>query len=211
METKYNAPLCVQWKSSVESLFDPPRRRGEPFEPMKPTNITAEYAREAMGYDHETGILTWKHRPANHFPSNGIFKSWNTKYKGLEVGKPGIDGYLRMAFQGKSYLVHRMIWFIEKGIWPEKLLDHINQNKTDNKLTNLREADKCENGQNAKKRSTNKSGLKGVYWNTERKGWNACVTVKGKRHTKIFSKKEDAEQEVKNMRMALHKSFMNHG
>ena len=56
METKYNAPLCVQWKPSVESLFDPPRRRGEPFKPMNKIK---------RGTSREDGMVFARYRSGN--------------------------------------------------------------------------------------------------------------------------------------------------
>ena len=54
-------------------------------------------------------------------------------------------GYYVIQVAGKRYMLHRFIWFIVHGIWPEKVIDHVNCNKNDNRLENLEDVTIAEN------------------------------------------------------------------
>jgi len=111
-----------------------------------------EWLKEHLAYDPETGTLTWK----------VISRNIN---QGIEAGGWKNNGYrqISLSFKGKSYnyLSHRVCWMIYYGSLPS-ILDHINQNKKDNRIVNLREADLSRNGGNAPMYSNNRSGAKGV-------------------------------------------------
>jgi len=69
------------------------------------------------------------------------------------------NGYIRISYQNQMYLAHRLAWFIYYGYLPKEL-DHINRNKSDNRIQNLRECTPSENGANQK--SYGIVGYKGV-------------------------------------------------
>ena len=129
-----------------------------------------------------------------------------------EVGYPCSRGYLTIGFQGKKYFVHRVIWLIAKGEQPPSQLDHINNNITDNRIENLREATHTENMRNTRLRKDSKSGVKGVFWLEKRKRWVAKIN-----HNKKcvflgnFKELADATQAVKEARQKLHEEFANNG
>jgi hypothetical protein len=82
---------------------------------------------------------------------------------GAVAGSKGANGYIYLGVKGKRYLAHRLVWLFARGCWPTGWLDHINGNRTDNRISNLREINCVENAQNrrtAAKRS--KTGLLGV-------------------------------------------------
>jgi hypothetical protein len=82
-------------------------------------------------------------------------------------------GYNRLSFKGKSYLEHRVIFAITHGYWP-KMVDHINKNKLDNRVENLRDANHRRNNTvNSKLRKDNSSGYRGVINHKQAKGWVA--------------------------------------
>lgn len=129
-----------------------------------------------------------------------------------EVGYPSSRGYLAIGFRGTKYFVHRVIWLIVKGEQPPPILDHVNNNITDNRIENLREATHSENMRNTRLRKDTKSGVKGVFWLEKRKRWVAkinhnkkCIFLGNFKHLK------DAEQAVKDARQKLHEEFANNG
>lgn len=114
--------------------------------------------------------------------------------KGQEVGSVNNCGYLKVCVDSKNYLVHRIIYLMHHGKLPE-LLDHIDRNKLNNNIENLREADKELNSWNRDKQSNNTSGFRGVSWNKNAGKWHAYIKIKGKRkHLGLFSTPEEASE-----------------
>jgi hypothetical protein len=117
-------------------------------------------------YNPETGVLLWRERK-----------------QGRRLGSLGSydkDGYLIVGINYNKYPVHHIAWMYVKGVWPKDKLDHFNQNKSDNRISNLREATNAENMRNVSKWSHNTSGLKGVSFHNLRKKYRATIKVNGK-------------------------------
>lgn len=89
-------------------------------------------------------------------------------------------GYVAIRIDGKLYLAHRLAWFYTTGKWPKSLIDHCNGKKTDNRITNLREATPSMNAHNIHRaRSTSKSGCVGASLNGD--GFQVVIKVGNKR------------------------------
>lgn len=113
--------------------------------------LTQERLKEVLDYLPETGDFVWKVR--------------STKADiGDVAGSVGPLGYRIMSVDGYRCLAHRLAWFYMTGAWPKKHVDHINGNKDDNRIANLRDVSVSDNAHNTKRlRSTNTSGFPGVY------------------------------------------------
>lgn len=98
------------------------------------------------------------------------------------------QGYKRVWNNGKSLRQHRVGWYLVYGYWPQEL-DHINGDKSDNRLINLRECTRSTNMLNRPAQSNNSLGVKNVYWNKAAKKYE--VNVKGK-YLGVFSTVDDA-------------------
>ena len=110
----------------------------------------------------------------------------------------------------KSYSVHRLVWLMHHGVLPE-FLDHINGNKLDNRIENLRPATKSQNNQNKRLYSNNTSGVKGVCWHKRIKKWQVNVRVNGKQKSfGFFDDIELAELVASEARNKLHGQFARH-
>lgn len=99
---------------------------------------------------------------------------WKIKCKGISIGQPAgclnQAGYLRTGIKGKSYRNHRLIFLMHHGYLP-KTVDHIDLNKLNNRIENLREATDSQNKWNSKKSVNNTSGHKGIKWCKKSKKW----------------------------------------
>lgn len=127
--------------------------------------------------------------------------------EGSVAGSKRRDGYINLGVNGKSYLLHRLIWMYVHGEFPTKYLDHVDGNPSNNRLCNLREADESENSQNAKKRYTNKSGYTGVHFRPDA-GYCARIQLKGKRiHLGYFDTPDEAGKVYQEAAEKLHKDF----
>jgi hypothetical protein len=161
-------------------------------------------------YDATTGILTWNTRARSEFPSDWSHKVWNKRFSGKPAGSPSGIGYLKVRILGATYLVHRVIWLLVHGEMPDAV-DHINGDRADNRLVNLRAATTAENNRNAKRRDDNQSGHTGVAWDKWRDNWVAYISVEGvERKLGRFKSLADAVQ----VRKAAEQQFnfhSNHG
>lgn len=149
---------------------------------------------------YSNGKLYWKVSPTNRVKV------------GDEAGNPNKYGYTRFAYKGKYYLAHRVIWEMHYGAIPDGMeVDHIDHDRLNNVISNLRLVSSSDNSRNMSLRSTNKSGTPGVSWNAARNKWQARVWAYGKRiHLGLFETKEEAVavREAANLK---HNYHANHG
>jgi hypothetical protein len=89
-------------------------------------------------------------------------------------------GYKNIQIKRRQYPAHRLIFLYHNGYLP-KTIDHVDRNKSNNKIENLREVTGSENALNTKKYKTNTSGYKGVSWSKNAKKWAAQIVVNKKR------------------------------
>lgn len=108
---------------------------------------------------------------------------------GEAVGWSNGKGYLLVTIRYSNYLVHRIIWAYFNGELPQKNIDHIDGDTTNNRIENLRLVTKSENARNKKIRSDNKSGVQGVYWVSKIKKWEAAI-VSGKKTVRLGQYKD---------------------
>jgi len=100
---------------------------------------------------------------------------------GSVVGVIRKDGYSRVWACGVHALVHRLVWKMETGQEPPKYLDHVNGDRSDNRIENLREADHAINMWNQSIRKSNTTGFTGVSMRAANGAWVAAITVNKKR------------------------------
>lgn len=153
---------------------------------------TPEQLRQLLRYEPETGKLFWKKRPLSMFTSNRAGNAWNSRFAGKEaLSSAHNTGYFCGGILGKVFLAHRVAWAVYYGEWPREEIDHINGDRKDNRISNLREASRLENSRNAARRSDNSSGLKGV--GVHKGQWRARMRIDGKsRHLGYFPTPEAA-------------------
>lgn len=187
--------------------------------------ISHSLIKELLYYDEKEGQLYWKIRGQHLFSPTIKTKqqsanAWNARYaktKALssEVG----DGYRSgcINIDNKKYRIshHRAVWFLNYGYWPNNI-DHIDHNKENDKLENLRDVTPLENSQNVSMHKTNKSGITGIShrlvngeWNGK---WRAIVWNNRKRkYLGDFTSKEEAIKARENFLSSVNTYHPNHG
>lgn len=114
-------------------------------------------------------------------------------------------GYLMLTMDGWSYPLHRMAWLYTHGEHPNGEIDHIDGNKSNNRIENLRVVTRGENQQNVRKpRKHNKSGFLGVVVVYGGK-FQASISIKGvKKHLGVFDTAEDAHKAYLAAKLEFH-------
>lgn len=135
---------------------------------------------ELFDYVAQTGDLIWRERPRKDFKTDQAFKSWNLLYPGKIAGHVKSNGYREIGISRTLHIAHRCVWIMHYGPCDDKHIDHINHNRSDNRIENLRVVTVSQNQQNASMRIDNKSGVTGVIWNKANSKWLAVIRVNGK-------------------------------
>lgn len=143
---------------------------------------SVDYLRACFSYAPETGVLTWKERPESHFDSVGHHRRHLRMKAGKPAGSLGRAGYLAIRLSQGTFPAHRVAWAIHYGTWPEHSLDHINLNKSDNRICNLRDVSALVNGKGLTRSRRNTSQFTGVYWDKRSGTWMAAIRVDGILH-----------------------------
>ncbi len=125
---------------------------------------------------------------------------------GDRVGSKDGKGYLRVSIRGKSYAIHRLVFYYHNEFLP-KYVDHINGDFTDNRIENLREATSSENNCNARLSKNNSSGVKGVSMSNGY--WIAQIMKDGKRLCLYHGKSKDEAINARLSAECIHGKFSN--
>ena len=157
--------------------------------------LTQERLKELLSYDPETGEFRW-------------LVSKGTAVKGSVAGSRNSDGYICIQVAGRSYRAHRLAWLYVCGVWPIKDLDHIDRDRTNNLIENLREATRTENNCNVGLQSNNTTGFKGVSFHKANVKYLARANLNGKSiYLGLFPTAELASAAYQAFALANHNSF----
>jgi hypothetical protein len=145
----------------------------------KQDKLTAERLRELLTYDPDTGLFIRR-----------VNRQGRWGKAGTVAGHINPHGY-RVIWIGANYMAHRLAWLYVHGALPEGQLDHINQDKTDNRMENLRLVTHAENMQNRPHQRNNVSGFKGVAPCRRTGRWQALICSNNKQiHLGFFDTPE---------------------
>lgn len=159
---------------------------------MATEKITRERLSATLSYDPDTGAFVRKVTCANN-------------RAGTVAGGVNLKGYISIAIGRQRYLAHRLAWLYVHGKWPEGQIDHINLDRTDNRIQNLRDVSHATNQQNqARPHSHNKLGVMGVR-RTATGAYAARITVNGKeRYIGTYETPEAASAAYLKVKRELH-------
>ena len=130
---------------------------------------------------------------------------------GDKVGFVNNKGYVSVNIDKKCIALHRIVWVMQHGEMPA-LIDHIDGNRQNNRIENLRLANRFENAQNKRMHKNNISGVKGISWHRATKKWKAQIFCNYKTYSLgCYKSLEEADEVVSLARDMLHGEFANHG
>jgi hypothetical protein len=157
--------------------------------------LTAARLRELFHYDPETGVFLRRVKASNS-----------------EAGTPprGVNSnrYLRFSVDGEKYYAHRLAWLYVYGAWPKNDTDHINGDRQDNRIRNLRDVSRGVNMQNQRRARSNNfsSGVLGVSWHKGAGKWCASIKVDGRmNYLGLHEDKAQAQNVYLDAKRRLHK------
>ena len=164
----------------------------------QPLQAVEMHTAEAINYDGETQMITQEELQElfNYNPETGILTRAKDLHKGRwkagdTIGFDNGNGYKRTIIKGKKYYIHRIIWMYVYGEMP-KVIDHINGNKSDNRISNLRNTNYQGNGYNGNIRGGS-SKYKGVTFHKSTQKWRAQIHINGTgRSLGLYNTEEEA-------------------
>ena len=156
--------------------------------------LTQERLKELFHYDPETGVFTW------------IAPSTNRIKPGRTAGAVTHQGYIEIQINGRKCGAHRLAWLYVNGKFPEHQIDHIDGNRTNNRINNLRDIPQEGNKQNRRFLSDrNTSGFLGVTFQKDIQKWVAGLSLNGKHtHLGVFKAPEEAHAAYLKAKRDLH-------
>lgn len=166
-------------------------------------HLTVFQVSNLLRYEHETGRLyRMAHTPRpkrGHSPQSTL---------GEIRRKPNANGYIAISILGKSFYAHRVAWLMHYGNWPNAPLDHINGDKTDNRIANLRICDSSTNQQNIRSaKAGNAAGLLGVTLDPESGRFVAQISYNRQHiHLGRFDSADLAHAAYLGAKRAIHKA-----
>lgn len=167
---------------------------------MKRNRVDIEAARRLLAYDPGTGVFRWRvgfgrHESARQFHiAGGVNKAG---YRSIKVG-------------GVRHTGGRLAWAMHYGEQPPLIVDHINGQRDDNRIANLRAATPAENVMNRATPKNNTTGHKGIRRRANG-NWTATIQVFGKRRgLGTFERKEDAIKAYRDAEVRLGAEFASH-
>lgn len=155
--------------------------------------LTSGELRRLLTYNANTGVFTWNTRV-----------SQRCRIGDTATGRVTSGGYIQITISGRVYVAHRLAWLYVYGEWPDDELDHVNGNRSDNRIVNLRPATRKQNMENKRLYKNSSSGSRGVSWDSKAGMWRASVTSLGKaHHLGFFHDKEEAAAVAREKRLQL--------
>ena len=146
-----------------------------------------------LNYDPITGNLTW-------IVSRGTIR------KGSIAGSKRDDGYLRVCLFKRNYFAHRVAWGLHYGEWPQNVIDHIDGDRENNKIYNLRDVTVSENGQNRRTPASNSTtGYLGVCFDKKFGKFKAAIKYNGRNKSLgHFETAQEAAEKYKSAKLIYH-------
>ena len=160
---------------------------------MTEKSITQDKLKKLISYNPDTGEFF------------RLVSLSNSSKIGKVTGYKTDFGYIRLCVDGKQYFAHRLAWLYIYGEFPSSVIDHIDQNPSNNKISNLRTVSIKQNLENRNKPKNNKSGFKGVSWSKSVNKWIAMIGHKNQQiYLGAYKNIHDADHAYQNAAKKYH-------
>jgi hypothetical protein len=178
---------------------------------METKDLPYEELSKLVECDPETGKLFWLPRPRELFGRVNAYTYWAERRAGREAFQYVHQGYFYGRVLGRIYAAHRVVWILTYRKGPIGFIDHIDGDRSNNSVPNLREVSRQENAMNKSIQRNNHSGCMGVHWHKKDRVWKAYISYAGQRTNigsfAIFDDAVKARKEAE-IRLGFHP---NHG
>jgi hypothetical protein len=163
--------------------------------------LTAERLKQLLSYDPDTGYFAWR--------GPGVGKAAKRHLK-QQAGCLNNKGYRFLWIDGALYRAHRLAWLYMYGVWPPEGTDHVNLDRDDNRIANLRPATHQQNMANRGALRSSKTGIKGVRLAGNGKGWMASISAGNNRarHLGTFKTQKEAAEAYRLAATERHGEFV---
>jgi hypothetical protein len=165
-----------------------------PYTGFKKSELTAGQLKSILSYCSKTGVFIRKTRSA----------------KGVQIGDiaggNSSNGYVYISIHGMNYPAHRLAWLYIHGEWPSNVIDHIDGNRKNNAIKNLRDVPHITNCQNIHKaKPSSKTGLIGSSWCKVTNKFKAQIRINGtNKYIGLFGTAEEAHAAYLSVKRQLH-------
>lgn len=163
---------------------------------MKPKKLPSfEELDSTFMYDPETGLLSYKKRTGSKC--------------NMQEGSAGSSSgrYKTVSFKGMNYLQHRVAWKMHYKSEPPQIIDHINFDKHDNRIVNLREATKSQNIAYSNSPPRTSTGIRGLTWCGRDRNWRGKISLNGTSIIRYSKNRDEVVEWLKTKREELYGEF----
>lgn len=155
-----------------------------------------ETIREWISYDSSSGEFVFLKSPNRRKPI------------GSRAGTKDKNGYIQITILGKTHMGHRVAFLLHHGWIATTFIDHKDGDPSNNKIENLRPANRNQNGANAKISKRNTTGIKGVYFDKSLRKFVARIKTEGKQiFIGCYEQIADAKHAIEEARKNYHGEF----
>lgn len=177
-------------------------------------DLSYDFVSSILDYFPESGKIYWKPRTPDMFEGKNrspehCCSIWNAKNSGKQITYKNNYNYILARIYGNAYQVSRIAWLLFYKEWPCDEIDHINGIRSDNRILNLRIANRSQQGFNRSIQKNNSVGLKGVSWCKIKNKWRSRTTIKRKEiFLGYFNTPEEAYAAYKKAAIQLHGEYV---